>query len=370
MPIELARPDDLSELLDFLFTVFRIGNPEHPRFEAMYPDLFTAPTAETMARHQIIRRDGRIVACVGTYPMTLRIAGCRVPGFGVGQVATAPDMQGRGFMTQLLTAASRRMEAEGGALSWLGGRRDRYGRHGWDMVQNGFGFAFIGTAIRDTNENLLVSSALGTATEITEEMFALRDAATGIEETPESYRVRLGRNESEVWTAICRKTGAVEAWAVIYPKARRIVDFCGSIDGVVQIAKSAALHHGNMAIQVTRADPGLLERLRAECARLFLGSQMMRIVSLGQTLAAYRPLIEAATPPGCGVTLRMARRDAPAEEGAIGKGGRVVELDDKRMARLFFGPERAGDIPGAPTDLHWLNAIFPLPVTIPEFYNV
>ena len=129
MNIELARPDDLPELLDFLYAAFRAGNPDHPRFEALFPDL-VAPTAEAMARHQIIRKGGRIVSCVGTYPMTVRIAGCRVPAAGLGQVSTAPDMQGHGFMTQLLAAAGRRMEEEGAAVSWLGGRHDRYGRHG------------------------------------------------------------------------------------------------------------------------------------------------------------------------------------------------------------------------------------------------
>lgn len=369
MNIELARPDDLPELLDFLYAAFRAGNPDHPRFEALFPDLF-APTAEAMARHQIIRKGGRIVSCVGTYPMTVRIAGCRVPAAGLGQVSTAPDMQGHGFMTQLLAAAGRRMEEEGAAVSWLGGRHDRYGRHGWELVQDGYVFSFSGGALRAMDENLLVSSAPGSAAEISEAMFAMRDAATSVEDAPESYRIRLGRGEAEVWTAHRRKTDAVAAWAVVLLKARRVADFCGTTDGVIQIAKSAALRHGSLSLPASGADKGLLERLRAECAYMRIGSQMLRIVSLVRTLAAYRPLVEAAMPSGCGATLRMTRGEAPAEEVVLGAGGRAIELDPKRMARLLFGPERAGDVPGVPADLHWLNAVFPIPFTIPELFHV
>ena len=369
MNIELARPDDLPELTDFLLAAFRPNNPDHPRFETLYPDLF-APTEAAAARHQIIRKGGRIVSCVGTYPMTLRIAGCRVPAAGVGQVATAVDARGHGYMTQLLVAAGRRMEEEGAAVSWLGGRHDRYGRHGWEIVQNGYVFSFSGGALRVMDENLLVSSAPGSAAEITQAMFAMRDAATTLEDTPARYRVRLGRGESEIWTAHRRKTDVVAAWAVVYPKAKKIADFCGSADGVIQIAKSAALRYGSLSLPASCADKGLLERLRAECAHMHIGSQMLRVVSLAGTLAAYRPLIEAAPPAGSGATLRMTRGEAPAEEVVLGAGGRTIELDPKRMARLLFGPERAGDIPGVPADLHWLNVVFPLPFGISELYHV
>lgn len=335
----------------------------------MYPDLFT-PTAEAVGRHQIIRKAGRIVACLGTYPAVLRIAGCRVPVAGLGQVATAPDMQGRGYLSQLLEAAGRRMEEEGIAVCWLSGRHDRYGRHGWETVQNSYAFTFRGNALRNMDENLLVSSAPGSAAEITEAMFAMRHTATCVEDTIERYRLRLGRNQAEVWTAHQRKTDAVAAWAVVYPAITKIVDYCGSTDGIVQIVKSVALRYDIASIQPSSTEKGLLERLRATCVSMGFGSQMLRVVSLARTLEAYRPLIDAAMPAGCGATLRMTRRESPAEEVILGTGGRTVELDDKRMARLLFGPERACDVPGVPADFHWLNAVFPLPFTIREFFHV
>lgn len=84
----------------------------------------------------------------------------------------------------------------------------------------------------------------------------------------------------------------------------------------------------------------------------------------------YAPLLQQRTPSGFGVTLRMQLPNGSYEDANIGCGGKIVELDRKRMVRLLFGAERATTIPGVPEDLHELNTLFPLPFTMPDLFRV
>jgi hypothetical protein len=86
--VETARAADRAELLDLLLRAFQVGNPNHPTFDSLYPDLFE-PSDEALGRHLIVRREGRIVACVGSYPVELVIGTCRLRVAGIGQVAVA-----------------------------------------------------------------------------------------------------------------------------------------------------------------------------------------------------------------------------------------------------------------------------------------
>ena len=105
--IEYATLADRDELLAFLLGVFRRQRPDHPPFEALYPDLFQDEA--TIGCHAVIRDAGRIVACVGAYPIPLRVAGLDIPTAGFGQVATSPDHLGRGYMTALMKAQLSRL---------------------------------------------------------------------------------------------------------------------------------------------------------------------------------------------------------------------------------------------------------------------
>lgn len=369
MKIELASTKDLPELLDLLYSVFVVGNPTHLRFEDLYPNLFVE-TEAAAERHLIIRESNRIVSCVGTYPMTLAIAGCRVAVAGLGQVCTDPSMKGRGCMSQLLSASVARMEREGVAVCFLGGRHDRYGRYGWETVVGDTNFTFLASSIRKTDETLLVAQFAQKEAGLSDDMVALRETATTIEETPENYSILMHRNDAEVWIAHTRKSEVPVAWAVVFPKNNRIADYYGSIDGILQIARSAALRLSSIHISAGPTNQGLSEKLRSECTSMNFGTNSLLVVSLAKVMENYAPLLQHRTPTGFGVTLRMQLPNGSYEEAIIGNGGNVVELDRKRMARLLFSAERATTIPGVPENLHELNTLFPLPFTIPSLFRV
>ncbi len=369
--MEFAAKEDMPELLDFLYKVFKADNPAHLRFEELYPELFSA-TEEAAHRHLIERRGGRIVACVGSYPMSMRICGCRVPVFGVGQVSTARDMRGNGFMTRLMRETASVMTAEGAAVAWLSGRHDRYGRFGWETVLGDTIFYMDAHSARISENTMLVSVSPGHDAQPDAEMEALRQKHCLIEEEPDVHTMRLRKTGCEVLTALEPRKNTPAAWAVLHPESRSMRAFYGETPGIMQIVRSAALRLGSVSIRVCGAAmPALSEKLRLECSGISYSAESLMIVSLRRTIDAYTPLIEKRLNGLKGFTLKMRLEDGSCEQVCICGGGPVVDLDRKRMARLLFDAGRSDIlVPGVPSGIHGLSAAFPLPFSLPELFHV
>lgn len=264
--IEHAVASDREELLAFLLEVFRRNNPKHAPFEEIYPDLFL-PDDEVMGRHAIIRDEGRIVSCVGAYPITVQVGSCRVESVGIGQVSTALDHLGRGYMTALLRHQLERAKRDGAVVAWLGGRRDRYSHFGFDNA----GFAFehgidahsLGKVdvVRDVSHRPATDDGA-----VTEEMFAIREGnGQTVIEPLDIYRLQLSRVgfTLEVWTA-AMDDGHPDAWALFDSSRRRILEWCGSFDGRLAIL-SAMCKEGSAWRIETRGDERMLSFLREHC---------------------------------------------------------------------------------------------------------
>ena len=317
--IELARASDRAELLDFIHGVFRRGDPNIPRFEAMYPDLMVA-TDEAMSRHAIVRLDGRIVSCVGMYGMLLQAGGCRVPIAGIGQVSTAADMLGRGFMTVLLKFQLERARREGAVLAWLGGRHDRYAHFGFEVA--GLWFKYVGdthstSGIRRTRA---ISCVPASPESITPELFALREATVdGVIEPIENYRLRLRRAPFELWTATPSGESAPDAWAIVVPgqSEGRIEEWCGSEDGRIELFAAVAAKFGRVVRDESSAPKPLNRELRRFCSWMGPGCDQLAVLDRDGLLAAYGALVPSGTePPPAG-------------------------LDAMEFVRHVFGPEQS-----------------------------
>lgn len=366
---EMAHRGDLPELLDFLHRVFSERTPGHARFEDISPDLFR-DSEEKAGRFLVLRDEGRIVAAAGSHPSTLNIAGCKISAIGLGQVATVPEMTGRGGMTRLLNATIARMKEEGAAVSWLGGRRDRYGRFGWEYILSGYNYSISEKIGHSADDSFLVSQEKCEDAVITEDMFAMRASCVYVSDSLENYSVRITRKAGELFMAHGRNSSSPVAWAVASPAEKRIVEYSGAVEGIVKIVKTAAVRLGGVSAFVSPVDKGLNERLRSESSGVGFAGQMLLVVSIRKTVEQYAPYIEARLPKGFGVTLRMSLPGGGFEEADIGSGGAVVELDRKSMVRLLFGPERATDIPGVDPSLVQLDTIFPLPFCIQPLFSV
>jgi predicted N-acetyltransferase YhbS len=367
--IDAARAADRDELLDFLLTAFRVNAPQHPPFDALYPDLFGANDA-AMGRHLVIREGGRIAACVGAYPMDVRIGPCSVRVAGIGQVACAPDRRGGGRMTALLDAAVARLPDERCALSWLSGRRDRYARFGWELA---------GAALRLGMDARSVGAApagwsiecLSSQDSLADNVWQLRMAQPILEELPLGrWLVKLQRGQTHVWVARREGSHDAAAFAVARQDGSSLQEWGGDTGGLHAIAAAAVARYGGLSVTcLPGTDPS---------AALFWSIAVwssgalsnLLVVDLAATLAAYAPLVHERLPPGVGAMLVMTRQDREVGHFSLGNGGERIVLDRCLMARLLFGPTPPSALLGLPPRLRWLDQVFPLPFLLPADSHV
>lgn len=332
--IEFARAEDCAELLDYLVAVFRRDRPDHPRFETLYPELFF-PTDESMGLHAIVREGGRIASCVGAYPMTLQVAGCRVPICGIGQVSTREDCLGRGYMSALLKAQLARMREQGVALAWLGGRHDRYAHFGFETAGLQFVYGLDRRSLVRYAPTRAIAHVAATAPDsITDAMFRLRERTVdSVLEPLDCYRRRLAKGGGmEIWTATPSGATEPDAWALIATENRAIEEWCGSPEGRMDIAAAAVEALGSLRCTEIPANQQLSELLRDHCSWMGTGVSSFCILNRDRLLEAYRPVISDA---------------APLPQG---------EDFSRRLVRLCFGPEP--------------SAFAPLPFLLPGPFHV
>lgn len=120
-----ANVPDYPELISFLNGIFKI------RMDLEYSHIYR-PTARDMANNIIAVEDGKIVSCVGIFPMTFVCGDVRLQVGGIGGVSTNPESRNRGWMTTLMNEAMKIMRRRQYDISILWGDRLRYARFGYE----------------------------------------------------------------------------------------------------------------------------------------------------------------------------------------------------------------------------------------------
>ncbi len=141
MELRRLQAKDYDELIHLLNVVFTRQNGFQMDFEKQLPKMCVRDDAH-MGKHLGIFEDGKLVACVGVYPLDAVVAGEKLRFSTMGNVATHWDYTGRGYMTKLLDAAQKELEAIGADASRLGGNRQRYGRYGFESCGQVMQFTF------------------------------------------------------------------------------------------------------------------------------------------------------------------------------------------------------------------------------------
>ncbi len=320
MNIERATARDRAELLAFLLGVFRAGRPDHPPFEDIYPDLFLEDD-EVLGRHAVIRENGRIAACVGTYLIPMQVGGCRVVTAGVGQVATAPEARGKGYMTALLRHELDRCREEGASVAWLGGRRDRYSHFGFDCAGLAFDYRFDAASTRrDTPIRTIRHVAATDEGAITDAMFALRDRTADTAIVPlDTFRLQMTRLgfKFEIWSSFPEGADTPDAWAVVDASRNRVEEWCGSAGGRLDITRAYCLERGALYRLESPADAEMNALLRERSVYVGVSTRTLAVLDAPGLLADLAPLV----PEGFSFP-------KPAPEGPA-------------LARLLFGPDRS-----------------------------
>lgn len=86
---------------------------------------------EHMQKHIGVFEDGVLQAVVGIYPLPARIGDRDFLFATVGNMATRPEAEGKGYMSLLYTTATEELTRMGVDMARLGGARQRYERFGF-----------------------------------------------------------------------------------------------------------------------------------------------------------------------------------------------------------------------------------------------
>lgn len=122
---------DYDELLTHLARVFR--EPVDRGFDSFLGGIY-GPGDERMRWNLAVRRQGRIAAVVGVFPIRWRVGGDVLPVAGIGGVSVAPEHRRSGLMKLLMRHAIDEMGRDGTALSFLSGQRQRYAYFGYEVA--------------------------------------------------------------------------------------------------------------------------------------------------------------------------------------------------------------------------------------------
>lgn len=318
MNITIAKAEECNEIVDFLNTVFGRGQATMPHFDEMYPDIFK-PTTEKMAPHALIKdeKSGKILSCVGSYPFDMVVSGCKIPIIGIGQVSTAEEALGKGYMSALLKHQINAAKEAGAVLAWLGGRHDRYGHFGFETASLSFQYGIDKGSIRFYKPN---NKATCVKYEQIEEVFnddfmAMRNAEKDvILDTRQGLLERLVRCSPDLWV-IYDDNNKPKAWALISCKWKSVLEYAGDQACIKDIIADAVQMYGDIRINLTHVKTELSEFSRAYCAWMCPKTESLLVLNKEKLLECYKPIIRPGT--------RLPSR----------------ELSDAEFVRTCFGPE-------------------------------
>ena len=137
--IQQLHAGDMLQLLKFLNAAF-LGDSEAGHFEKILPKMWVDDDAH-MEKHYVIRENGKLVSSVGVYPFRVTVAGETLCFATVGNMGTAKEARGKGYLDALYTNANKVLEETGVDIARLGGKRSRYARYGYEQCGVGYRFS-------------------------------------------------------------------------------------------------------------------------------------------------------------------------------------------------------------------------------------
>lgn len=144
--IEQLTAADFEEAINFMNLSF--GTTGIPHDFARYLPALYQPTDRDMGYQFALRRDGRICAMAGLFPIVLCIADREIRIAGIGGVSTHPEFRGEGLMTVLMRHCVALMRQQGYPMSYLGGQRQRYLYFGFERCGRELSFTVSKANVR------------------------------------------------------------------------------------------------------------------------------------------------------------------------------------------------------------------------------
>jgi len=133
MEIVRLNKDDYDQWLSVLNTVFTRQNKMEMDFEKVLPKMCVRDDLN-MNKHLAVKEDGKICALLGIYPIPVKAGNTELLFSTVGNIATLPEYEGKGYMRALMCAAMDELARIGADASRLSGARQRYNRYGYEAA--------------------------------------------------------------------------------------------------------------------------------------------------------------------------------------------------------------------------------------------
>ena len=372
-----ATAADYPDLISFLNGIFGI------RMDLEYSHIYK-PTARDMGNNIIAVQDGKIVSCVGIFPMTFACGGVRLRVGGIGGVSTNPEYRSRGLMTTLMNEAMEIMRRRRDDVSILWGDRLRYARFGYENAGRRHTFNIdrrhvlpripAGTEIRPLSFTSGDLSRIGRL---------YRQSELRVERSPAKLKSVFGRYTYETWVWLKGK-----AFAYMTIKGlgadRDLIEFGGETEGLENLL--GFLFDKYELENLTGTIPycpspyvpfviahssgwgiGFSRRARCEMVRIldfasvlskFAGQIGKRARRSGLTGSLTLEMTDSHQV----ATLHFGRRVSVIEQ----KATPTLRLSDTQMVRLIFGTIPPSHSLKLSKPLHYLDEVFPIDFYVPR----
>ena len=143
MQIRRLQKEDYEKLITLLNYVFTLHNKREMDFEKELPKM-CVKTDESMQKHFGVFDQDKLVAVLGAYPLKAKVLDEELLVYTVGNIATHPNFEGKGYMQALLSRAMQELDERNADISRLGGLRQRYERFGYEPCASAYEFKLTG----------------------------------------------------------------------------------------------------------------------------------------------------------------------------------------------------------------------------------
>ncbi len=372
-----ARASDYDELIRFLNAIFGV------RMDLEYSHIYK-PTAKDMANNIVVVEGGRIISCVGIFPMTFICGDVQLSVGGIGGVSTDPQYRNRGLMTKLLNRAIAIMEHRNNDISILWGERLRYGRFGWENAGRDHTFNIDQRhAVRETMKGAEIRPISMNGDDLRRIGQLYNQWELRVQRTPAKLKAVFSRYTYETW--IWRKRGNF-AYMTIKGTGvdRELIEFGGSLAGLDDLLGFLFEKHQLENLK------GTIPFCRSPCVRFIVDHSsgwgvgfsrrshcgMVKILDLKSVLhKSARQIGKSSRGLGVNGSLTLEMKDtgqvATLHFGrsvtvSERKAKPILSLSDADMVRLIFGTVPPSHTLKLNKSLHYLDEVFPLDFYVPR----
>ena len=192
MEIRRLKKENYDELISLLNLVFSKQNKCTMDFERELPNMCIRDDLH-MRKHIGLFVDDKLVSVVGVYPLPTKVLDRKINFCTVGNVATHPDYEGRGYMNILLNRAMEIVKEEKYDICRLGGDRARYLRFGFELCGGNYSYY-----ITPKNVKKSLLSSYGQNTRAVEIFSNDEKSLTFAREVYHHNKVSVLRNDNDV----------------------------------------------------------------------------------------------------------------------------------------------------------------------------